>query len=113
MRTLTFGDRTISYDAGLDTINIDPSTSGKDVLQSDFTLISISVMISDSQFYLSNSSERKVSVAKSESADSGVEADVLEIQDDNDNEDYSETERRVIRPDDFAVRELLNFDEVI
>ena len=54
-----------------------------------------------------------MSVAKSESADSGVGADTLEIQDDNDQDDISETERRVIRPDDFAVRELLNFDEVI
>ena len=52
-----------------------------------------------------------MSVAKSESADSGVEGDTLEVQDDQ--EDYSETERRVIRPDDFAVRELLNFDEVM
>ena len=28
MRTLTFGDRTISYDAGLDTINPDQATTG-------------------------------------------------------------------------------------
>ena len=60
---------------------------------------------------MSEAGERKVSVAKSESADSGVEGDTLEVQDDQ--EDYSETERRVIRPDDFAVRELLNFDEVM
>ena len=59
---------------------------------------------------MSEAAERKVSVAKSESADSGVGGDTLEVQDDH--EDYSETERRVIRPDDFAVRELLNFDEV-
>ena len=69
-------------------------------------------IISASEFVLSDSSsERKVSVAKSESADSGVGADTLEVQDDQD--DCSETERRVIRPDDFTVRELLNFDEVI
>lgn len=60
---------------------------------------------------MSEAAERKVSVAKSESADSGVGGDTLEVQDDQ--EDYSETERRVIRPDDFAVRELLNFDEVM
>ena len=60
-----------------------------------------------------SSTERKVSVANSESADSGVGGDTLEVQDDHDHDDYSETERRVIRPDDFAVRELLNFDEVI
>ena len=72
------------------------------------------LIISASEFVLSDSSsERKVSVAKSESADSGVGADPLEVQDDNDQDDISETERRVIRPDDFAVRELLNFDEVI
>ena len=71
-------------------------------------------IISASEFVLSDSSsERKVSVAKSESADSGVGADTLEVQDDNDQDDCSETERRVIRPDDFTVRELLNFDEVI
>ena len=28
MRTLTFGDRTISYDAGLDTINTEQATTG-------------------------------------------------------------------------------------
>ena len=28
MRTLTFGDRTISYDAGLDTINTEEATTG-------------------------------------------------------------------------------------
>ena len=28
MRTLTFGDRTISYDAGLDTINTEHTTPG-------------------------------------------------------------------------------------
>ena len=61
---------------------------------------------------MSEAGERKVSVAKSESADSGVGGDTLEVQDDQDQEDYSETERRLIRPDDFAVRELLNFDEV-
>jgi len=93
MRTLTFGDRTISYDAGLDTINTEEATTASEFVLSD------------------SSSERKVSVAKSESADSGVGADTLEIQDDNDQDDISETERRVIRPDDFAVRELLNFDE--
>ena len=59
-----------------------------------------------------SSTERKVSVAKSESADSGVGGDTLEVQDDQDHDDCSETERRVIRPDDLAVRELLNFDEV-
>ena len=59
-----------------------------------------------------SSTERKVSVAKSESADSGVGGDALEVQDDQDHDDCSETERRVIRPDDLAVRELLNFDEV-
>ena len=70
------------------------------------------IFISDSQFVVSEAGERKVSVAKSESADSGVGGDTLEVQDDQDQDDYSETERRVIRPDDFAVRELLNFDEV-
>ena len=47
-----------------------------------------------------------MSVAKSESADSGVGGDTLEVQDDQDQEDYSETERRLIRPDDFAVRDI-------
>ena len=57
-------------------------------------------------------SERKVSVAKSESADSGVEGDVdaENVENQDDNEEISE--RKVIAPDDFAVRELLNFDEV-
>ena len=56
-------------------------------------------------------SERKVSVAKSESADSGVGADNIENQDDH--EECNEIEqRRMIKPDDVAVRELLNFDEV-
>ena len=54
-------------------------------------------------------SERKVSVAKSESADSGVEGDV--DAENVENEEISE--RKVIAPDDFAVRELLNFDEVM
>ena len=49
--------------------------------------------------------ERKVSLAKSESADSGVGAEP--------GEEEAEAERRVIRPDDTAVRRLLNFDEVI
>ena len=63
---------------------------------------------SDLQYEMS---ERKVSVAKSESADSGVGADNIENQDDH--EECSEIEqRRVIKPDDVAVRELLNFDEV-
>ena len=48
--------------------------------------------------------ERKVSLAKSESADSGVGAEP--------GEEEAEAERRVIRPDDTAVRRLLNFDEV-
>ena len=82
MRTLTFGDRTISYDVGLDTI------------------------VSESS--LTSEQERKVSVASSESADSGV-------GDTGDNEEGDQEtagERRVIRPDDVAVRQLLNFDEV-
>ena len=54
-----------------------------------------------------------MSVAKSESADSGVGADadtVIDNQDDS--QEYIENERRVIKPDDIAVRQLLNFDEV-
>ena len=31
MRTLTFGDRTISYDAGLDTIDTEQATTGSKV----------------------------------------------------------------------------------
>ena len=46
-----------------------------------------------------------MSLAKSESADSGVGAEP--------GEEEAEAERRVIRPDDTAVRRLLNFDEVI
>ena len=89
-----------------------PQLVAKDFLKNHFRLQEL--IISASEFVLSDSSsERKVSVAKSESADSGVGADPLEVQDDNDQGDISETERRVIRPDDFAVRELLNFDEVI
>ena len=33
MRTLTFGDRTISYDAGLDTINTEEATTGNKGLE--------------------------------------------------------------------------------
>jgi len=98
MRTLTFGDRTISYDAGLDTCM---STNSATNPASSFK-------ISGSQYEMS---ERKVSVAKSESADSGVEGDVdaENVENQDDNEEISE--RKVIAPDDFAVRELLNFDE--
>jgi len=94
MRTLTFGDRTISYDAGLDTFHNDSSTRTSST---------------DVQYEMT---ERKVSVAKSESADSGVGADadtVIDNQDDS--QEYIENERRVIKPDDIAVRQLLNFDE--
>ena len=45
-----------------------------------------------------------MSLAKSESADSGVGVEP--------GEEEAEAERRVIRPDDTAVRRLLNFDEV-
>ena len=45
-----------------------------------------------------------MSLAKSDSADSGVGAEP--------GEEEAEAERRVIRPDDTAVRRLLNFDEV-
>merc|ERR1719392_127129 len=62
---------------------------------------------SDLQYEMS---ERKVSVAKSESADSGVGADNIENQDDHEESNEIE-QRRVIRPDDVAVRELLNIDE--
>jgi len=98
MRTLTFGDRTISYDAGLDSMDIiSRSGSTQDAVKTS----------SDLQYEMS---ERKVSVAKSESADSGVGADNIENQDDH--EECNEIEqRRVIKPDDVAVRELLNFDE--
>ena len=82
MRTLTFGDRTISYDVGLDTIAVQEETSEQ---------------------------ERKVSVAGSESADSGV-GDTGDHEEDQ--RDQETGERRVIRPDDSAVRQLLNFDEV-
>jgi len=94
MRTLTFGDRTISYDAGLDTCMSTVSA----------TNTASSYKLSGSQYEMS---ERKVSVAKSESADSGVEGDV--DAENVENEEISE--RKVIAPDDFAVRELLNFDE--
>jgi len=97
MRTLTFGDRTISYDAGLDSMDVTSSNSRQDGVKTS----------SDLQYEMS---ERKVSVAKSESADSGVGADNIENQDDH--EECSEIEqRRLIKPDDVAVRELLNFDE--
>ena len=46
--------------------------------------------------------ERKVSSA---SSDSGVGGEVGETE-------TEETDKRVITPDDVAVRELLNFDEV-
>merc|ERR1712227_61483 len=98
MRTLTFGDRTISYDAGLDTMDhVISGNTSQDAVKTS----------SDLQYEMS---ERKVSVAKSESADSGVGADNIENQDDH--EECNEIEqRRVIKPDDVAVRELLNFDE--
>lgn len=82
MRTLRFGDRSISYDVGLDTIAVTETNSEQ---------------------------ERKVSVASSESADSGV-GDTGDQ--DEDQRDQEAGERRVIRPDDSAVRQLLNFDEV-
>merc|ERR1719150_91419 len=86
MRTLTIGDRTISYEAGLESISLaslaPSSGQGPDWCPGP---------------------ERKVSLAKSESADSGVGAEP--------GEEEAEAERRVIRPDDTAVRRLLNFDE--
>ena len=91
MRTLTFGDRTISYDAGLDTLytsdHVDTCVSSK----------------------TGDAAERKVSVASS--ADSGV-GDSLNDDNTEDVSDASAGERRLIRPDDSAVRQLLNFDEV-
>ena len=50
--------------------------------------------------------ERKVSSA---SSDSGLGLEVTEAEAEQDPE---ETDKRVITPDDVAVRELLNFDEV-
>ena len=83
MRTLTFGDRTISYDVGLDTFAVTEAVETQ---------------------------ERKVSVAGSDSADSGV-GDTGDTVGDHE-EELENGERRVIRPDDSAVRQLLNFDEV-
>ena len=82
MRTLRLGDRTISYDTGLDMVHTPYSRNSGNF-----------------------EGERKVSVPYSE-ADSGVGSDCCE-----DHEEV-ENERRLIKPDMMAISQLLNFDEV-
>jgi len=84
MRTLTFGDRTISYDLGLD------------VMEDTGPQLNI-------QPEMFQPTERKVSIAFSD--DSGVGSECSEDHDDVD------TERKLIKPDIKAISQLLNFDE--
>jgi len=83
MRTLTFGDRTISYDTGLDMLNNENT--------------------GDAQKRSFQSAERKVSVAYSDDSGAGSECS-------EDHEDV-DIERKLIKPDMMALSQLLNFDE--
>jgi len=84
MRTLTFGDRTISYDLGLD------------VMGNTGTPLNF-------QPEKFQPTERKVSLAYSDDSGAGSECS-------EDHEDV-ETERKLIKPDIMAISQLLNFDE--
>ena len=100
MRTLTFGDRTISYDTGLDMLENTGEVKEEIKVKTFFSFSGQHMSLPPDKL---PHGERKVSVPYSE-ADSGVGSEC--------SEDHEDVERKLIKPDMMAISQLLNFDEV-
>ena len=94
LRTLTFGDRSISYNDSSD-VAAEPSEGKHDTSTVD------------------DHNELDSSIYTCSDIDSGVGEDVCCDERRDNIENVVENERKIIRPDVSAIRELTNFDEVI